>query len=191
MSTPGATIPSRETLRRTWWRWTIATVAAMIVGGFFTGMYVAGRYEARLGRLERETYRLREDLRGEESALRERAAFYQRVVDLLRDPATRVIALRAPWRGGEPQGRVVWHDTAGGYLFVSKLPPAPDGTAYELWTIARGRPRRAGMLHVAASGQAVERVEPTPSRVDAFTVTQEAVGGAQAPTGPAVLISAK
>jgi hypothetical protein len=172
-------------LRRVWRRGTAAAAAAALAGGFLIGGFVAARYEGRLGKIHRETSALREEIRREESALHQRAILYQSVVDLLRDPATRVVTLRGPGPGA--QGRVVWHDTEGGHLFLTKLPPAPEGTAYALWAISAGRPRPAGLFQPDEAGQATQRVAPVGRPVDAFTVTLESVGGAPAPTGRVVL----
>lgn len=183
--------PSPSELRRAWIRWTVAAAAAMLVGGFLAGGFVAARYEARLGQVAREMGELRERLRAEESTLRDRLAEYQGVVELLRDPATRVVVLRGAGPSPEAHGRVVWHETAGGHVVVAKLPPAPEGKAYEMWAIAGGRPRPAGMFQVDASGHAVHRVEPSGGPVDVFAVTLEPAAGPPAPTGPIVLVSAK
>lgn len=178
-------------LRRTWLRWALGAAAAMIVGGFLTGSYVAARYEARLGQMARETVALREQLRREQAALRDQLTAYQEVVALLQDPATNVIALRGTGPSPQAQGRVVWNPRAGGRLLVSKLPTAPEGKAYELWTIAGGKPSPAGVFQVDASGQVSHRLEPVSGPVDVFAVTLEPAGGVPAPTGPIVLASAK
>lgn len=183
------TRPSPRELRRTWLRFTVAAAAAMLVGGFLAGGFVAARYEAQLGRVAREMGELRERLRGEEATLRERLAEYRGVVELLRDPSTRVVVLHGAGPSPEAHGRVVWHETAGGHVLVAELPPAPEGKAYEMWTITGGRPRPAGVFQVDAAGHAVHRLEPSDGPVDVFAVTVEPAAGAPAPTGPIVLIS--
>jgi len=82
---------------------------------------VASRYEAHLGVMARETAAVRERLQREEAAL----ATYQGVVELLRDPATRVVELRSP-STPNATARLVWNDKAGGHLLVANLPPAPE-----------------------------------------------------------------
>jgi anti-sigma factor RsiW len=184
-------VGGRAETRRLWLRWAAATAAAMIVGGFLTGMFVAARYEAELGRVARETSRLREDLSRREAALQARVAAYQAVVELLRDPATRVIAMSGAGPSPEARGRVVWHETAGGQVLVSNLPVAPEGKAYEMWTIAGGKPTAAGVFQVDASGQAIHRLPSGSGRVDVFAITLEPAAGVPAPTGPIVLASTK
>lgn len=183
--------PSPAELRRTWLRWTAATVAAMLVGGFLAAGFVASRYEARLGQAAREVAVLRERLLGEEAALRASVAEYQKIVELLRDPATRVVALSGAGPSPAANGRVVWNETAGGHLLVTDLPPTPEGKTYEAWTIAGGKPKPAGVFNVDASGHAVHRLEPAGGPVDVFAITIEPAGGTPAPTGPIVLASAK
>jgi len=182
--------------RATGYRWRrmrrVAIVAASIVGvSAFTAGFVASRYEARIGALARETAAVRADLRRQEAALRDRMAAAQAVVDLLRDPATRVITLRGLPAAPEANGRVVWHEKAGGRLFVTNLPTPPPGKAYELWTIGTGAPRPAGVFTVDASGQGSHPVAPAPDPVQVFAVTLEPEAGVPAPTGPMVLASAK
>jgi len=181
----------RSDTRRLWLRGAVVAAAAMVVGGFLTGMFVAARYEAELGRVAREMTRLREDLARQEAALQARVTAYQAVVDLLRDPSTRVIALKGAGPSPTAEGRIVWHETAGGQVLITRLPPAPAGKAYEMWTIAGGQPTAAGVFQVDASGQAIHRVPPGAGPVDVFAVTLEPESGVPAPTGPIVLASAK
>ena len=140
--------------------WAAATGAVAAVAALLTGGFVASRYEARLGQMARETAAVRERLQRNEAALREQVAVYRNAVELLRDPATRVVDLHGAGPSPEASGRVIWHDTAGGQLFVANLPPAPAGKAYELWTLGGAAPQAAGTFQVDASGRATHRVEP-------------------------------
>ena len=177
--------------RRRLLRWTLASAAAVIVVSAFVAGFVATRYEARIGLMARETSRIRADLQRQEAALRDRLAVSQGVIDLLRDPATRVVSLRGTGPSAEAWGRLVWHEANGGYLLVANVPPPPPGKVYELWTISAGQPRPAGVFTVDASGRATHPVAPTRAPVDVFAVTLEREGGVPAPTGPIVLASAK
>lgn len=178
--------------RPRWFPWVAGTVAAGLAA-FFTGMFVAAQYEKEIGRVARETSALRERLREQEAALRAELASASRVVELLRDPGTRVIALRGAGPIPEAAGRLVWHATAGGHLYVTSLPPLPADKTYELWTISGSTPRPAGLFGVDAKGTGGVRVEPVPGErpVDVFAVTIEPAGGVPAPTGPIVLASSK
>jgi anti-sigma-K factor RskA len=178
--------------RPRWFPWVAGAVAAGLAA-FFSAGFVASRYEARLGRMARETAALRERLLAQESALRTELTSANRVVDLLRDPVTRVIPLRGAGPTPEAAGRLVWHAAAGGHLYVTSLPALPADKTYELWTISGSTPRPAGLFTVDARGSGGLRVDPAPEGrpVDVFAVTIEPAGGVPAPTGPIVLASAK
>ena len=172
-------------------RWTVASAAAVIGVAAFTAGFVASRYEARIGAMARETTRIRAELQRQDTELRDRLAASQGVIDLLRDPATRVVTLRGSGSTAEASARLVWHEANGGYLLVANAPATPAGKVYELWTIAGGTPSPAGVFTVDASGRAIHPVAPTRAPVDVFAVTVEPAGGVPAPTGPIVLASAK
>jgi hypothetical protein len=138
--------------------------------------------------MAREIAAARVRLQREEAALREQSAVYRGAVELLRDPATRVVELRGAGPSPEAAGRMIWNDASGGQLFVANLPAAPTGKAYELWTLGGPAPRPAGVFQVDASGRATHRVEASGPAAK-FAVTLEPEAGVQAPTGPIVLAS--
>jgi len=177
--------------RRSWLTWAAATAVVAAAAAGFTGTWVAVRYEARLGQMARETAAVKERLARNEASLREQVALYRGAVELLRDPATRVVELRGQGPAAGASGRMIWNDAGGGHLFVAGLPPAPAGTTYELWTIAGQTPRPAGLFGVDAAGRGAHRVPPGAAggAVQVFAVTLEPEGGAPAPTGPIVLAS--
>jgi hypothetical protein len=170
-------------------RWILGTVAAVIGVAAWTAGLVASRYEARVGLLARETARVRADLRRQEDALRDRAAVAQGLIDLLHDPATRALTLRGIGPGASSSGRVLWHETQNGHVFVADLPPVPAGKTYALWTIADGRPRAAGSLTVDAAGRGTRSLPPIRGPVQGFRVTLESADSPPAPAGPVVLQS--
>jgi anti-sigma-K factor RskA len=188
-----ATAPRRErpARRSVWLPWTLGMAAAVLAAIWLTAGFVASRYEARIGQMARETATARERLNQEQAALRAEIERYGAVVELLRDPATKVVALRGAGPSPEAGGRLVWHEARGGQLFVTNLPPPPEGRAYELWTITAGTPRPAGVFQTDAAGRGVHRVTAAAGPVDVFAVTLEPAGGVPRPTGPIVLASAK
>lgn len=161
---------------RRWLAWATTAAAAMVIGALGSSLLLANRYEARLAKLASEV-----------AGLRAERAHAQIVLDLLRDPATRLVSLQGSEPSSEAVARVIWHETAGGWMMVAKLPPAQPGKTYELWTFSEGRPRPAGVFDVDASGTATHRIAPTGGRVEGFAVTLEPAGGVPAPTGPIVL----
>jgi len=179
----------RAPARASWVPWAAATGAVAAVAALLTGGFVASRYEARLGQMARETAAVRERLQRDEAALREQVAVYRNAIELLRDPATRVVELHGAGPSPEASGRIIWHETAGGQLFVANLPPAPAGKAYELWTLGGAAPQAAGTFQVDAAGRAIHRVEAAGGPASKFAVTLEPEPGVTAPTGPIVLAS--
>jgi hypothetical protein len=175
--------------RARWVPWAAATAAAAAVAAMITGGVVASRYEAELGHMARETAAVRQRLQTNERLLREEMAVYQRAVELLRDPATRVVELRGAGPSPAATARMIWHDKAGGQLFVANLPAAPPGKTYELWALDGPGPTAAGTFQVDASGRATHRVEPGGTATAKFAVTLESEPGVTAPTGPIVLAS--
>ena len=181
--------PERRPRRAPWLPWAIGTAVASVAAAFFTGMYVAARYEAELGRRAREVSALRERVR-DEQARPPQLASMDRLTALLLDPATRVLVLEGTGPAPGAIGRVIYHEREGGHLLAANLPPPGPGKTYELWTITGGKPRAAGVFDVDASGRAARPVDPIPSgRVEVFAVTIEPAGGVLAPTGPIVLAS--
>ena len=186
-----ATVSPRRSPRRARLRWIAASAAAVVGVSAFVAGLVSSRYEARIGFLARETARIHADRERREAALRDRLALSQGAMDLLLDPATRVVALSGAGPIPDGLGRLVWHSERGGYLFVANVPPPPAGKVYELWTIKDGQPKPAGVFTVDGSRRATHPVAPTRSPVQVFAVTLEPEGGVPSPTGPIVLASAK
>src|SRR5207302_5540155 len=121
-----------------------------------------------------------------EASLRDQVTLYRGAVELLRDPATRVVDLGGRRPTAAASGRMIWNDAGGGYLFVAGLPPTPAGKTYAVWAIVGGTPRPAGSFGVDAAGRGTHRVAP-PSRgapARTFVHTVESYGGVQALTGP-------
>jgi anti-sigma-K factor RskA len=148
-----------------------AGLAALVVG-----LSVSATYEKRLTELAKESATLRGELERQ-----------QAVVALVRDPATKVVALGGLKPAPQARARMLWHARTGGLLLVTGgLPPAPEGKAYELWAIVgKNAPVPAGLFSVDAKGTGSLRVPPLPGvdQVDVFAVTLEPAGGVPAPTG--------
>jgi anti-sigma-K factor RskA len=167
--------------RPRWFPWVAGAVAASLLA-FFTGMFVAARYETRLGQVTREAVALRQRIQ------RQQAAVYH-VIDLLREPGTSVIRLKAQGPPPDASASLLWNDRSGGHLLVASLTPLPPDKTYELWTISGGTPRAAGLFAVDASGRGGHFVDPVPGgRPEVFAVTVEPAGGVSVPTGPIVMM---
>jgi anti-sigma-K factor RskA len=150
-------------------RWQIltGTIAAGIIGAVLTGLFYSKRYEPR-------------------------HTVYTAVVNLLRDPTTRDYSLYGIGPTPVARGRFLWNESGEGHIFVSNLPPAPEGKMYAVWTIAQASaPRYAGTITTDTSGQGGLHIKISKSdkTVETFAVTLEPVGTTAAPTGPMVLVS--
>ena len=94
--------------------WIVGAAAAAVVAAAFTGAFVAGHYEARLGQVARELAATRQRLQREVATLNDQLAVYRSVADLLGDPATQVTTLRGLGPSAGALGRVIWRRSAGG-----------------------------------------------------------------------------
>jgi hypothetical protein len=86
-ASPRSTVAAstRAVPARGWWfPWVAGAVAASLLA-FFTGMFVAARYEARLGQLAREMVALAARVRAQEAALARELESGNQIVELLRD----------------------------------------------------------------------------------------------------------
>jgi anti-sigma-K factor RskA len=153
-----------------------------------------------LGYVNRELFRLNDNLRQQVAALHESAgrqrqetARARAVVDVLSAPdSVRVTLVAAPARP-LPQGRAFYHARKGLVFTASNLQPLPSGKTYQLWLIpTEGKPISAGVFDPDAQGAGTILLPPLPAGVaaKAFAVTVEPAGGVPQPTGPIVLLGA-
>jgi anti-sigma-K factor RskA len=149
------------------WRLGAGALAAGLVGAILTGTIMKQLYGPRL-------------------------ELYTAVINLLRDPSTRDVALRGSGPSPAAAGRFLWNESGEGHLFVANLPAAPQGKMYAVWTIARNLPPRyVGAIKTDASGRGGVHINTARSDrpIEVFAVTLEPAGNVSAPTGPMVLTS--
>jgi anti-sigma-K factor RskA len=172
-------------------RWGVATIVAVVAVSAFTATFVAARYEAQLGVMARQLSAAHEEMRRHEAASRVAPRDEGALIDLLLDPSTRVITLRAPGPSPVTSGRMVWSDTKGGRLLVAGLPAPPGGRTYALWIVVKGRARLAGTFSAGVAHEPTQPFGPVPGAgaADAFLVTVESGGDHATPTGSMVLAS--
>ena len=167
-----------------------AGVAAIVVGAA-----LRAQHATQLADVERqhasELARAEEQRAADLARVEQQLAAEREVRALLEDPATRVVRLGGLPPSPQAEARVVWHPKRGGLFVSNALPPTPPGKAYELWAIAGGAPRPAGVFRVDAQGVGRLTVAPLPDAptVDVFAVTLEPEGGVPAPTGAMYLAS--
>jgi len=159
-------------------RWRRALWAAALAAGIAAiavGLSVSASYERRLDALAREAVVLKAEI--------ERA---RRLLAMLGDPGTDIVALSGREPAPAARARMIWNAPVGGLLVAAGLPPAPAGKAYQLWAIVgKNPPVSAGVFTVDAKGTGSLRVPPLTGvgKVDVFAVTLEPAGGLPAPSG--------
>lgn len=168
--------------------WIAAAVCAgLSIWAGLTLVQVRGRIadkDAQIATLERE----RVDLQ-------ERLAESGRWVGVVTAAEARV-AMLAPTPQGDPQlrGRAIVDPGSRRAIVTFSHMQAPEGRAYELWTIRDGQPRSLGVITSDAAGNAFMQLEVGEvSSLHAFAVSLEPAGGSpnkDAPTGPVVMLGA-
>jgi anti-sigma-K factor RskA len=105
-----------------------------------------------------------------------------------------LVAAARPWETGDSQAGFRRYATKGAnatllvspsgeaVLAARRLPPLASGTVYELWVIAGGRARPAGLFR----GSLATLTHPVP-RGATVAVSVEPAGGSSRPTGPLLL----
>lgn len=104
------------------------------------------------------------------------------------------IATLSPVEGGSGTARVLLDPDSGAVAVLGKgLPPPQAGRAYELWAIrGDGTTEPAGVLEARSGRSFAVRLRQVakPGEVREFAISLEPEAGADAPTGPLVLVGA-
>ena len=92
--------------------------------------------------------------------------------------------------GARERGRAFWSPTQGVVLAASDIPPISSDRVYQLWFVIPPNPVSAGLLRVDDAGRIFETITlPEGSSPPvAIAVTPELRGGAESPTGDALLL---
>lgn len=195
-------------------RWpTIAAAAAVVVavGGLTWGGITQARLndeqqardaaEARVSAQSQELAEMRASF--DESAARtlELAGTVDQqnqVIDIVLRPDVTKTELSATGAAPGATGRCIWSRTQGiGAVVAENLPPAPEGTAYEMWIIYEKEWISGGTLSVDREGygrlivRKVSGREADPGRFVGFAITLEPLDGSFGRTGDMVLASTR
>ena len=174
--------------RRSRWR-VVLKYGALAAGIAFAALIITlliiwNRYTA----LQAEQARLSDRL----NQMQEELAREREARELLATPDVRIMRLVGTDVALRARARLAYDTYSGrAMLFAYDLPPAPAGKAYQLWTIADGKPLPGGVFTTDPSGRAVLRDQiPAAGRNAAlFAVTLEPASGVDAPTGDKYLLS--
>ncbi len=94
-------------------------------------------------------------------------------------------------RAPRAYAQILWSRSRGLVLSASQLPPAADGSVYQIWLLSESGPTSVGTVAPDASGRASVAVEnpPTlPRAVNGVSVTLERGGPQAAPSANSVLV---
>ncbi len=111
----------------------------------------------------------------------------ENLVQVLTDPQTKSIALKAVDQKNSASGKVFWNQETKDVFFNPRnLPPIPAGTQYQLWALLDGKPIDAGVIALAnLDVQQMKAIE----QAQAFAVTLEPMGGSASPTLSNLVVS--
>ena len=102
-----------------------------------------------------------------------------------------VVHLKAADTVRGPGVQVFWNERhRAGVLHAFRLPPAPPGRAYQLWTTVAGRPVPSRVFDSDPDGHAlVERLDlpRTTAGVTEMAITMEPAAGSATPTGAVIM----
>lgn len=120
---------------------------------------------------------------------RERAARYDRVVEVLASPrlTTRQLAATAQGAGS---GTIYLDPRSGnGMVMIRDLPPLPADRSWQVWFVRGSERVSGGLLYPGPSGAgyAIIAVPPDLQTFESVGITQEPRAGSPAPTSPRVI----
>lgn len=158
----------------------------LLWGALAASLLVAAGLGAGLMSLRGEAGRLRALLESTSTTLAAREA----TLDAIFSPAVQMFQLTA---GGDPDPSIqLFWDRARNRAILHgfRMPPVPQGRAYQLWFIQGGKPVPSVTFKPEPGGDAsVERVEvPTGGDISAAAVTVEPETGSAQPTSPIVMV---
>ncbi|MDQ6478641.1 anti-sigma factor [Dyadobacter sp. LHD-138] len=132
---------------------------------------------------EKDDYVLRmEAMQSDMELLKENAAYSQTLASLYRSPDMKVVRMAGLDKSPESSVAAIWDTKTNDVLLdVQKLPAAPEGKQYQLWTIVDGKPVDMGVLDQEFTKKVLKMKQANPGAV-AFAITLEKTGGSPSPT---------
>ncbi|GAB2767150.1 hypothetical protein GCM10027275_06750 [Rhabdobacter roseus] len=116
------------------------------------------------------------------SNLEETVAYSGTLARLYRDPTYKVVRMAGVAKSPESSVVALWNQQTNEVLLdVQKLPVAPSGRQYQLWSIVNGQPVDMGVLEPAFDGK-ILRMKTTQPGSAAFAITLEKTGGSPTPS---------
>jgi anti-sigma-K factor RskA len=160
--------------------WAKLAVAAAVLLGLFAGWSAVQMTEYK-GSNEQLAAEMN-DVKTEMAGLKQGFDYNHSLAGLYSDPTYKVVKMAGLPKSPESAVSAFWNQqTNEVYVDVQKLPAAPAGKQYQLWTIVDGKPVDVGMLDNQFSGKVLKMKETKPGAV-AFAITLEKTGGVPSPT---------
>lgn len=135
---------------------------------------------------------IREEAARQVTAARQSAAEAQVVGNVLAAPDLVRYWLTGASVDSRAYAQILFSRSRGMVFSASRLPPAGDGKAYQLWLLTRGGPVSGGVVTPDAGGRATFAIETVPlsaeRRLIGAIVTLEQAGGGSEPSTERVLV---
>lgn len=107
----------------------------------------------------------------------------EQTLAVLRQPGTRTLELRGNDKAPKGDILVFWNPgTKQVSVEVKSLPALPADKQYQLWSLVNGKPIDAGVFDGKLDGTALQKMNRTIAKADAFAVTVEKRGGSPTPS---------
>lgn len=180
--------PTRPGVRRRPWPWLTAAIAAGLAGFFAWNLHLtqASLSDQRglIARLEAEESKLTADLSRRSLELDKE----RQLTALVSGKDTRVARLDGVEAAKRAEAWIVFSpEKKRGFFVVHFLPMLSSDKQYQLWVVADGQRRPAGVFSVDEVGHNALEVEVEASRPEGFEITEEPAGGVSAPSGPLMM----
>jgi Anti-sigma-K factor rskA, C-terminal len=200
-------VTKNEQMRRGWRLWfgiAVGVVALVVLGGLqlmsmvrstlnnAEGRVAAAEQQARTASdaATKEIASTRAEADRQIADARTTALRAQIVSNVLAAPDLVRFNLGSPASTGLAFAQVLWSRSRGMVVSASRLPPAPDGSAYQVWLLSEGAAMSVGTLTPDADGRAtlsLDTLPKLPPRVTGIIVTAEPAAGSATPSGSLVL----
>jgi len=160
--------------------WAKLAVAAAVLLALFAGW--SGMQMTDLKRANNEAVAKVESMQADMAAMKAQTEYNEAVAALFRSPSYKHVHLAGLPKSPESAVSAFWNTQTNEVLIdVQKLPAAPQGKQYQLWSIVDGKPVDIGILDNAFIGK-VLKMKNTKAGSAAFAITLEKEGGNPTPT---------
>jgi len=170
--------PETRVLTPAWARFAVAACVLLALFAGWSGMQMKG--------LKTEVASMKssnQELAFEMETVKKVYAYKEMLAGLYSSPEFKVVKMTGiPAKSPESVVAAFWNQQTNEVMIdVQKLPPAPAGKQYQLWSIVDGAPVDIGMLDAEFQGK-VLKMKHTKNGSVAFAITLEKAGGSPTPT---------